>query len=140
MKNSPESSGLVCHLFRRHYWSWPPRPDSPVCCCRRRVRHTGRTPPARSIGSPSHPLDSGRSAVFSEPDHPVIRDRMREAFAEAVIRLGCTQGNGVGSAWGHNGRTLGAPVTSQLGKAWLRLLEAPADKRGGKLWDGTEQA
>ncbi|RKS79502.1 hypothetical protein BZB76_0972 [Actinomadura pelletieri DSM 43383] len=43
-------------------------------------------------------------------------------------------------AWGHSGRTIGGPVTTSSGDAWLRVLEAPVDKAGGKLWTGTQAA
>ncbi|MFI6005044.1 hypothetical protein ACIA98_32335 [Streptomyces sp. NPDC051366] len=39
-------------------------------------------------------------------------------------------------AWGWQGRTLGR----RADRWWLRLVSAPVDKRGGRLWDGTAAA
>jgi hypothetical protein len=78
--------------------------------------------------------------VFSEPDDPDIRERMHTAFADATSRLGCVPADGAAKAWGHGGRTIGAPVTTSYGTAWLRVLEAPAGKEGGKLWTGSQEA
>lgn len=78
--------------------------------------------------------------MFSEPDDPVTREQMRTAFAEATTRLNCTRARQATEAWGHNGRTLGAAVTTPPGLAWLRLLQAPTGKAGGKLWTGTQEA
>lgn len=77
--------------------------------------------------------------MFSEPDDPAVRERMHAAFAAAATRLDCTPDTRLATAWGHNGRTLGAPVNASS-RAWLRVMEAPADKAGGKLWTGTAQA
>lgn len=77
--------------------------------------------------------------MFSEPDDPAVRERMRTAFAGAATRLDCTPETGSTVAWGHSGRTLGASVDAS-DRAWLRVMEAPADKAGGKLWTGTAQA
>ncbi|GAA4240356.1 hypothetical protein GCM10022254_64670 [Actinomadura meridiana] len=78
--------------------------------------------------------------MFSEPDDPDVRERMHAAFTNAAVRLGCSLISGAAKTWGHNGRTLGAPVTTSNGKAWLRVLEVPLGKEGGKLWTGTEEA
>ncbi|MGW4030593.1 phosphotransferase [Streptomyces sp. NPDC004838] len=44
-------------------------------------------------------------------------------------------------AWGWRGRTLGRQAVHPAhGVCWLRLLSAPAEKVGGKLWEGTELA
>lgn len=78
--------------------------------------------------------------MFFEPDDPDIRERMHIAFADATSRFGCAHADGAAKAWGHGGRTIGASVTTSHGNAWLRLLEAPAGKEGGKLWTGTQEA
>ncbi len=75
-----------------------------------------------------------------EPDDPDIRERMHTAFADATSRLGCAPADGAVEAWGHGGRTIGAPVTTSYGNAWLRVLEAPAGEEGGKLWTGAQEA
>lgn len=78
--------------------------------------------------------------MFFAPEDPALLRRMHEAFAEATAQLGCSPETEPPTAWGHNGRTLGAPVTHGSSRAWLRVLETPAGKEGGKLWTGTEQA
>lgn len=77
--------------------------------------------------------------MFSEPDDPVVFDRMHAAFVQAAMLLDCS-GTTPPEVWGHNGRTLGGAVTYGSRRGWLRVLEAPANKSGGKLWTGTEQA
>lgn len=78
--------------------------------------------------------------MFSEPDDPDVRERMRAAFADATVRLGCASTDDAAEAWGHSGRTIGARVRTSCGNAWLRVLEAPEGKEGGKLWTGTREA
>ncbi|MEO3826050.1 phosphotransferase [Actinomadura sp. B10D3] len=78
--------------------------------------------------------------MFFEPDDPDVRARMHAAFAGATIRLDCAPAEGATETWGHSGRTIGAPVTTSSGNAWLRVLEAPVGKEGGKLWTGTQEA
>ncbi|TDD61952.1 hypothetical protein E1293_44505, partial [Actinomadura darangshiensis] len=78
--------------------------------------------------------------MFSEPDDPDVRERMHTAFASATARLGCASAHGTANTWGHSGRTIGAPVATPHGNAWLRVLEAPVGKEGGKLWTGTQAA
>lgn len=95
---------------------------------------------APSSVQPSHPRISGTSAVFSEPDDPDTRERMRSAFNNATIRLGGASADGAAETWGHSGRTIGGPITTSCGNAWLRVLEAPVGKEGGKLWTGTQEA
>nr|BFE32304.1 hypothetical protein GCM10010200_045550 [Actinomadura rugatobispora] len=69
-----------------------------------------------------------------------MAERMRSAFTAATTRLELTPLDQTPKVWGHSGRTLSGPVTTHSGRAWLRLLEAPAGKEGGKLWTGTQQA
>ncbi|MFF9643643.1 hypothetical protein [Kitasatospora aureofaciens] len=47
---------------------------------------------------------------------------------------------GTREAWGWRGRTLGRAVTTASREGWLRLVSAPADKAGGKLWEGPQEA
>ncbi|MFJ3497351.1 phosphotransferase [Streptomyces sp. NPDC086091] len=64
---------------------------------------------------------------------------MAEAHRDAARVLGVTvRGPRV---WGWRGRTLGRrAVHPEYGACWLRVLCAPAEKAGGKLWEGTERA
>ncbi|MFF1959359.1 hypothetical protein ACFVWX_20535 [Streptomyces sp. NPDC058220] len=64
---------------------------------------------------------------------------MTAAHAAAAAALGVTA---TGTAvWGWRGRTLGRRAGHPVhGDCWLRLLSAPAEKAGGKLWHGTELA
>ncbi|MFF3069933.1 hypothetical protein [Kitasatospora sp. NPDC057936] len=64
---------------------------------------------------------------------------MREMHATAAAALDATP---IGSreAWGWRGRTLSRPVATASGERWLRLVSAPADKAGGKLWEGPQEA
>ncbi|MFD0528875.1 hypothetical protein ACFQ1I_20975 [Kitasatospora arboriphila] len=64
---------------------------------------------------------------------------MREMHATAAAALDATP---IGSreAWGWRGRTLSRPVATASGEGWLRLVFAPADKAGGKLWEGPQEA
>ncbi|WP_433531299.1 phosphotransferase [Micromonospora sp. CA-263727] len=43
-------------------------------------------------------------------------------------------------AWGWHGRTLGAPVTTAEGPAWLRVASAPTDQIIDTFWNGTIEA
>lgn len=76
--------------------------------------------------------------MYSEPE-PDTATRMRQAHATAVATL---QSTPIGSieAWGWRGRTLSRPVAAPFGDGWLRLVCAPADKAGGKLWEGPREA
>ncbi|WP_329518660.1 hypothetical protein [Spirillospora sp. NBC_01491] len=71
--------------------------------------------------------------MFSEPDDPTQRDRMHTAFTQAAANVDATPEPAAAHAWGHNGRTLGALVTTVNSRAWLRIVEAPQGKQGGKL-------
>ncbi|WP_328436240.1 aminoglycoside phosphotransferase family protein [Streptomyces sp. NBC_00444] len=64
---------------------------------------------------------------------------MTAAHAHAADALGTTVHGP--PAWGWHGRTLGHRTAHPVhGACWLRLLSLPADKAGGKLWEGTERA
>ncbi|MER6913849.1 hypothetical protein ABT354_19440 [Streptomyces sp. NPDC000594] len=69
-------------------------------------------------------------AVFTAPKEHADRVRMRRAHALAARTLGVTvRGREV---WGWQGRTLSRRAANR----WLRVVSAPQDKRGGKLWEG----
>ncbi|MFJ9696654.1 hypothetical protein [Kitasatospora sp. NPDC101183] len=76
--------------------------------------------------------------MYSEPEPDTAR-RMRGVHATAATVFDAKP---VGSreAWGWRGRTFSRPVATPSGEAWLRLVSAPADKAGGKLWDGPQEA
>lgn len=77
--------------------------------------------------------------MFSLPDDPATVHRMRAAHSRAAAALS-QHLDGRQEAWGWRGRTLGRPVGRSDGRAWLRLVSLPADKAGGKLWEGPEAA
>ncbi|MFI9785910.1 hypothetical protein ACIHEI_20770 [Kitasatospora sp. NPDC051984] len=64
---------------------------------------------------------------------------MHEMHAAAAVAL---QVLPIGSreAWGWRGRTLSRPVATASGEGWLRLVSAPANTAGGKLWEGPQEA
>ena len=76
--------------------------------------------------------------MYSEPE-PATATRMRDMYATAASALRATPA-GSRVAWGWRGRTLSRPVTSATGEGWLRLVSAPADRAGGKLWEGPQEA
>ncbi|WP_037602352.1 hypothetical protein [Streptacidiphilus rugosus] len=76
--------------------------------------------------------------MYSEPD-PATADRMRKAHANAT-RAFRARVVGEGESWGWRGRTLSRRVTTEDGERWLRLVSAPADRAGGKLWEGPTEA
>lgn len=78
--------------------------------------------------------------MFSEPDDPAVRERMHTAFVTGATKLNVTQRPDTSWAWGHSGRTLGAPVLDGPTTAWLRVMETLEHQRGGKLWTGTVEA
>ncbi|WP_406459541.1 hypothetical protein OG782_37255 (plasmid) [Streptomyces sp. NBC_00876] len=64
---------------------------------------------------------------------------MTAAHAHAAEALGVTVHGP--QLWGWHGRTLGHRSEHPVhGTCWLRLLSAPTEQAGGKLWDGTELA
>ncbi|MFJ6783840.1 hypothetical protein [Streptomyces yangpuensis] len=75
-----------------------------------------------------------QEAVFAPPAEKSDRQRMRRAHRQAAQAFSVTASGP--EAWGWQGRTLGR----RAGRWWLRLVSAPADKRGGRLWDGTAAA
>ncbi|ROR38023.1 hypothetical protein [Kitasatospora cineracea] len=76
--------------------------------------------------------------MYSEPE-PNTAGRMRSMHTAAAAAFDAAP---VGSreAWGWRGRTLSRPVATASGKGWLRLVSAPADRAGGKLWEGPQEA
>ncbi|MFD9684583.1 hypothetical protein ACFWXO_02345 [Kitasatospora sp. NPDC059088] len=76
--------------------------------------------------------------MYSEPE-PDTASRMRGMHATAAAAFDAAP---IGSreAWGWRGRTLSRPVATASGEGWLRLVSAPADKAGGKLWEGPREA
>ncbi|MFF4814519.1 hypothetical protein ACFY2K_08010 [Kitasatospora sp. NPDC001309] len=64
---------------------------------------------------------------------------MRDMLSAAATMLNVAAADS-GETWGWQGRTLSGPVTSATGNAWLRLVEAPESKAGGKLWEGPLEA
>ncbi|WP_405016469.1 hypothetical protein OHV05_04640 [Kitasatospora sp. NBC_00070] len=76
--------------------------------------------------------------MYSEPEIDTAM-RMRSAHHTAASTLAVAP-DGEREAWGWRGRTLGRPVTGVRGNAWLRLVCAPVEKAGGKIWDGPQEA
>ncbi|MDH6704813.1 hypothetical protein P3T27_001516 [Kitasatospora sp. MAA19] len=76
--------------------------------------------------------------MYSEPEPDTAR-RMRGMHTTAAATLDATA---IGSreTWGWRGRTLSRPVATASGERWLRLVSAPADRAGGKLWEGPQEA
>lgn len=72
-------------------------------------------------------------------DHDVV-ERMRAAHDHARTVLGLLPEQETREAWGWRGRTLGRPVISPDGPAWLRLARAPADQTDHTFWDGSIDA
>ncbi|MEZ0088978.1 hypothetical protein [Streptacidiphilus sp. EB129] len=76
--------------------------------------------------------------MYSEPE-PEIAERMRGMHTSAAAALQATPKSSR-EAWGWRGRTLSRPVAASSGDGWLRVVSAPADKAGGKLWEGPQEA
>jgi hypothetical protein len=64
---------------------------------------------------------------------------MRKAHANAARTFNASRVD-ESESWGWRGRTLSRRVTTEDGERWLRLVSVPADKAGGKLWEGPTQA
>ncbi|MFJ8742376.1 hypothetical protein ACIRL2_23655 [Embleya sp. NPDC127516] len=77
--------------------------------------------------------------MFSPPDDPREVALMRHAYRRSATALTVLPDDGT-EVWGWRGRTLSGPVTGDHGLGWLRLVRAPADKAGGRLWLGPEDA
>ncbi|OKI06325.1 hypothetical protein A6A06_37420 [Streptomyces sp. CB02923] len=77
--------------------------------------------------------------MYSPPPDPADAQRLADAHDKAAAALGATPHGPL--AWGWHGRTLSRRADhSEHGACWLRLLAAPADQAGGKLWTGTADA
>ncbi|GAA2275177.1 hypothetical protein GCM10010430_71390 [Kitasatospora cystarginea] len=76
--------------------------------------------------------------MYLEPE-PDTAKRMRKMHLVAAEQLHATP-LGSREAWGWRGRTLSRPVATASGDGWLRLVSAQADKAGGKLWEGPQEA
>lgn len=76
--------------------------------------------------------------MYSEPE-PATATRMRYMHATAANALRATP-TGSREAWGWRGRTLSRSVATSAGEGWLRLVSAPSEKSGGKLWEGPQEA
>ena len=77
--------------------------------------------------------------MYSPPDDSNDETRMRLAHREAATALG-VKATGP-TVWGWRGRSLGRRAHHlDHGTCWLRVVSAPVDKAGGKLWEGTAAA
>lgn len=73
-----------------------------------------------------------------EPSQVVLQ-RLQAMFVRAADAFGCQAVDEV-RAEGWRGRTLGGQVSVNGLARWLRVVVAPADKVGEKLWTGNESA
>ena len=77
--------------------------------------------------------------MYSPPPGPTDQKRLTAAHDKAAAALGAAPTGEL--LWGWHGRTLSrAAEHPEHGACWLRLLAAPAEKAGGKLWQGTAAA
>ncbi len=77
--------------------------------------------------------------MYSPPPNPADAQRLAEAHDKAAAALGVTLHGA--PRWGWHGRTISRRAEHpEHGACWLRLLAAPADRAGGKLWTGTADA
>lgn len=74
------------------------------------------------------------AAVFTAPAAAKDVTRMRHALAAAARGLHVVPAGP--EVWGWQGRTLGR----RAGASWLRVVSVPAEKAGGRLWEGTALA
>lgn len=84
--------------------------------------------------TPSSSPASDPLPVFSAPEDAADRERMRRAHTTAA-RLLALRPEGA-EVWGWQGRTLGR----RAGDSWLRVVSAPKEKQGGRIWEGTSLA
>jgi hypothetical protein len=75
-----------------------------------------------------------------EPDDPDTTARMRIAHHTACNALNVRPGPDGQEAWGWNGRTLGRPVATHHGPAWLRLAAEPNRQSNITFWNGSRDA
>ncbi|MFF3275916.1 phosphotransferase [Streptomyces chrestomyceticus] len=77
--------------------------------------------------------------MYSPPPDPTDAQRLADAHDKAAATLGAIPRGPL--VWGWHGRTLSRRADHpEHGACWLRLLAAPADQAGGKLWTGTADA
>ncbi|MGW2081248.1 hypothetical protein ACWCOW_30670 [Streptomyces sp. NPDC001939] len=85
-----------------------------------------------SMAEASQSAEGG--AVFAAPRDRADQVRMRRAHTAAARRLRVTATGP--EVWGWQGRTLGR----RADRWWLRLLCEPADRLGGRMWEGSAAA
>ncbi|MBA9003061.1 hypothetical protein [Thermomonospora cellulosilytica] len=78
--------------------------------------------------------------MWPRPDDPEVVKRMRAAHRRARAAMGVTTDKDAHETWGWRGRTLGRPVTTPDGSAWLRVACAPIGQVVATFWDGSVQA
>ncbi|MEF3118908.1 phosphotransferase [Streptomyces chrestomyceticus] len=77
--------------------------------------------------------------MYSPPPDPADAHRLADTHDKAAAALGATPHGP--KVWGWHGRTLSRGAEHpEHGVCWLRLLAAPADQAGRKLWAGTADA
>lgn len=77
--------------------------------------------------------------MYSPPPDPADQQRLKAVHDKAAAALGVTPSGEL--LWGWHGRTLSRGAEHpEHGACWLRLLAAPVEKAGGKLWEGTAAA
>jgi len=77
--------------------------------------------------------------MYSPPPDPADAQRLTTVHDKAAAALAATPNGEL--LWGWHGRTLSRRAEHpSYGTCWLRLLAAPTEKAGGKLWDGTAAA
>ncbi|GAA3381312.1 hypothetical protein GCM10020367_72060 [Streptomyces sannanensis] len=77
---------------------------------------------------------AAQALVFAAPPGLDDQVRMRRAHAVAARHLQVTPAGA--EVWGWQGHTLGR----RAGTSWLRVVSTPADRQGGRLWEGTALA
>jgi hypothetical protein len=78
--------------------------------------------------------------MHPEPDDPRVVARMRSAHYRARTALDARLHPGGREVWGWHGRTLGRPVITPDGPAWLRLAAASLDRTDSTFWNGSRDA
>jgi hypothetical protein len=74
------------------------------------------------------------------PEDAAGAQRMRYAHDFSCALMGARMIPGAGDAWGWRGRTLGRPVVTTDGLAWLRVTCAPTDQFVALFWNGNIEA
>lgn len=78
--------------------------------------------------------------MWPKPDDPTVCRRMQaaHAYARRIFRADLVAGGT--EAWGWQGRSLGMPVTTSEGLAWLRIGSGPTDQIIETFWNGAVDA